>query len=169
MSAALLPVYLTAAGLLAVSGIAKLRSPGPATDALVELRIPVSRLLVRVVALVELAAAALMVARPSSGAPIGSGLYLGFATLVLTQLVRGSARSCGCLGSAALSPTRLHVALNIALAGCCVLPHGDTLVAFSDGLVGVVIFAGAAVTAWALAAGLELLPQTLRSYQKGAA
>jgi hypothetical protein len=166
MNAALLPIYLTAAGLLVLSGLAKLRDPEPASDALVELRVPASRPLVRVVALVELSSAMVMVARPSLGAPAACGLYLAFAALVLTQLVRGGVRSCGCLGSAALPPTRLHVALNVALAVCCGFVHPDSLGAFRDPLAGTLVFLGAATMAWAIATGLELLPPALRAYRR---
>jgi len=166
MNAALLPIYLTAAGLLVLSGVAKLRDPGPASDALVEFRLLGTRPLVRVVALIELASAMLMVARPSLGAPAACGLYLAFAALVLAQLVRGSARSCGCLGSAALPATRLHVALNVALAACCALVHPYSLGAFRDPLAGTLVFLGAATMAWAIAAGLELLPRALRAYRR---
>jgi hypothetical protein len=169
VSAALLPVYLAAAGLLVASAVAKLRDPGPAADALAELRIPATRPLVRAVALVELAAAVLMVAVPARGAPAACVLYAGFAALVLAQLVRGSVRSCGCLGSAALPPTRLHLALNLALAGCCAFAHPDVLGSLDHPLAAAVVLIGAATTAWALAAGLELLPQTLHAYRRPAA
>jgi Methylamine utilisation protein MauE len=166
VNAALLPLYLAAAGLLAASAAAKLRDPGPAADALVELRLPATRFLVRAVALVELAAAVLMVARPAPGATAACGLYFGFAALVLVQLVRGSVRSCGCLGSAALPPTRLHLALNVALAGCCAFVRPDVLGAFRHPFGAAVVLIGAATTAWALAAGLELIPQTLHAYRR---
>jgi hypothetical protein len=166
MNAALLSPYLAAAGLLVASAFAKLRHPGLTADALVELHLPATRVLVRAVSLVELAAAVLMVAQPELGAPIACVLYLGFAVLVLVQLVRGSTRSCGCLGSAALPPTHLHAALNVALAGCCAFVRPDPLGAFRQPLAGAVVFLGAATTAWALAAGLELLPPALRAFRR---
>lgn len=166
MNATLLSPYLVAAGLLVASALAKLRHPAPAADALVELHLPATRLLVRAVALVELVAAVLMVAQPELGAPIACILYLGFAVLVLVQLVRGSTRSCGCLGSAALPPTRLHAALNVALAGYCAFVRPDPLGGFRQPLAGAVVFLGAATTAWALAAGLELLPPALRAFRR---
>jgi hypothetical protein len=166
MTAALLSPYLAAAGLLVASALAKLRRPGPAADALVELHLPATILLVRAVSLVEIAAAVLMVAQPELGAPIACALYLGFAALVLVQLVRGGTRSCGCLGSAALAPTRLHAALNVALAGCCAFVRPDPVGAFRQPLVGTAVFLGAVTTAWALAAGLELLPPALGAFRK---
>lgn len=166
MSAVLLPPYLTAAALLVVSSLAKLRDPGPATDALAELRVPATKASIRAVSLLELAAAVLMVARPTLGAPVACLIYLGFTVLVLVQLVRGSTRSCGCLGAAALPPTRLHAALNMAFVACCALVRPDPLGTFRHPVVGVVVFAGAAMIAWALAAGLELLTPALHAYRR---
>jgi hypothetical protein len=166
MTSVLLSPYLTAAGLLVASALAKLRQPGPAAAALVELHLPATTLLVRAVSLVELAAAVLMVAQPALGAPIACALYLGFAALVVVQLIRGSTRSCGCLGSAALAPTRLHAALNVALAGCCAVVRPEPLGTFRQPLVGTAVFLGAATTAWALAAGLELLPSALGAFRR---
>jgi hypothetical protein len=166
MNALLLPPYLAAAGLLVASSVAKLRDPAPAADALAEFRLPATRFLVRAVSLVELAAALLMVGQPAFGAAVACVLYLGFAALVLAQLMRRSARSCGCLGSAALPPTRVHATLNVALAACCAFVRPDPLGAFRHPLAGSVVFLGAATTAWALAVGLELLPSTLRAYRR---
>jgi hypothetical protein len=156
---AVLPLYLTAAALLAGSGLAKLRRPGPAAAAL-----GLPRLLVRAAALVEVGTAALMVARPALGGPVGCALYLGFAALVLAQLRRGSTRSCGCLGSAELPPSRLHVGVNVALA-CCALARPERPAASA---AAVAVAVAAAVTAWAIAAGLELLPSALTAYRRPA-
>jgi methylamine utilization protein MauE len=166
---AVLPVYLTAAALLAGSALAKLRRPEPAAEALAELRLPAPRALVRVASLVELAAAALMVARPALGAPLAATLFAGFAVLVLAQLRRGSTRSCGCLGSAALPPSRLHVAVNLAFAGCCAVARPDAFGAIRHPFAGVVVCLVAATTAWALAAALELVPAALGAYRRPAA
>ena len=104
MNAVLLPAYLAAAGLLVASAVAKLRRSEPAARALAELRLPAARLLVIGGSLIEVAVAALMLARPALGAPAAAALYLAFAVLVLVQLRRGSTSSCGCLGSVELPP-----------------------------------------------------------------
>ena len=166
MSAALLPVYLVAAGLLVASAVAKLRHPHPAAEALAELGLPASRHLVRCASLAELAAAALMIGRPALGAPAACVLYLSFAALVVAQLRHGSTRSCGCLGSAELPPTRLHAAVNVVLAGACAVARPLPLAAFRHPLEGGVVYLAAATTAWALAAGLELLPAALAAYRR---
>ena len=166
MNAVLLPVYLTAAGLLVASAIAKLRDPGPAVEALAELGLPVGRHVVRAASVVEVGTAALMVTLPAVGAPIGCALFLIFALVVLAQLRRGSTRSCGCLGSARLPPTRLHAAVNLVLAVCCAAVRPDPLAAFDRPLTGGVVWLCAATVAWAAAAGLELLPPALRAYRR---
>jgi hypothetical protein len=158
MSAILLPTYLTAALLLGGAGLAKLRRPGTVAAAL---SVPPSA--VRAASLVELAVAVLMVARPALGGPAGCALYLGFAALVLAQLRRGATRSCGCLGSAELPPSRLHVVANVALA-CCSLARPEVAATITTAAVG----AAAAATAWAIAAGLELLPAAFTAYQRPA-
>src|SRR4029077_10448015 len=131
---------------LVVSSLAKLRDPVPAADALAELHVPAARPSVRAVSLVELAAAVLMVVRPGVGAPLACVLYLGFAALVVVQLTRGSTRSCGCLGSAATSPTWLHAALNRAMAAGCRFVRPNALDAFRHPFVGTAVFMGTATT-----------------------
>lgn len=158
MSAILLPGYLTAALLLGGAALAKLRRPEPAATAL---SVPLAA--VRAASLVELAVALLMVARPALGGPAGCALYLFLAALLVAQLRRGSRRSCGCLGSAELPPSRLHVAVNVTLA-CCALARPEV----SATLTTAAVCAAAAATAWAIAAGLELLPAALTAYQRPA-
>lgn len=169
MSAALLPVYLTAAGLLAASAVAKLRRPDPAAEALAELGFPSSRRLVHAASTIELVTAALMVAAPELGRPAGSLLYASFALLVLVQLLRGSTRSCGCLGSAHLPPARSHLALNVLFAACCAAAPGNPLAVFAHPLAGAVVVLSGAVCTWALAAGLALLPAAFGAYRRPAA
>jgi hypothetical protein len=166
---AALPVYLTATMLLVASAVAKLRRPQPAAEALAELGLPLSRRLVRAASLVELLTAAAMVARPAAGAPAAAALFAGFAVLVLVQLRRGSTRSCGCLGSANLPPSRLHVAVNVAFAGCCAVVRPHPLAAIHHPLAGAVVCLAAATVAWAIAVGLELLPAALGAYRRHAA
>ena len=166
MNAVLLPAYLAAAGLLVASAVAKLRRSEPAARALAELRLPAARLLVIAGSLIEVAVAALMVARPALGAPAAAALYLCFAVLVLVQLRRGSSFSCGCLGSVELPPTRLHAGVNLTLAAVCAAARPEPLGVFRHPVAGGVVWVAAATTAWAVAAGLELLPAALDAYRR---
>jgi hypothetical protein len=168
---ALLPLLLTAAGLLVASGVAKLRDPLPAASALAELGVPKARSVACVGAVLELLVAGLMVLRPTVGAPIAAAMYVAFAALLVVQLRAGITRSCGCLGSAETPPSRVHVAVDLALAGvcgaCAVTPPAP-LEALTHP-AGVIVWSAAAVTAWALVAALELLPRTLTAYKRPAA
>jgi hypothetical protein len=155
---ALLPLLLTAAGLLALSGTTKLRDPGPAAAALA-----VPTIVVRAAAVVEVVVAGSIVARPAAGAVAAAGLYLGFAALVAVQLHAGATRSCGCLGAAQTPPSRAHVAVDVALAAVCAASAVATpapLAALAHP-VGVVVWIAAA-----LVAALELTPQALAAYRR---
>lgn len=167
MSAALLPIYLTAAALLVQSAVAKLARPEPAAVALAELGVPRARLLVRAASLVELAVAAGMAVSPSVGGPAGAVLYLGFGGLVAAQLLRGSVRSCGCLGGAELPPSVAHLALNLVLAGVCAVAHPAPLRLLEQHPVGgTVVWIAAVASAFGVAAALELAPRALTAYRR---
>ena len=159
----LLPLLLTAAGLLAISGVAKLRNPAPAA---VTLGVP--ELLVRGGALVELAVVVLVVARPGPGAIAAAVLYLAFALLVAFQLRAGVETSCGCLGSAQTPPSRVHVVLDLTLTLVCTLSALDPpnpLAALTQG-AGALVWTAAATAAWMLVAGIELLPGAISAYRR---
>src|SRR5581483_1349829 len=112
MSAALTPLLLTAAALLVISAVAKLRNPAPATGALEQLGVPAARLVTLAGTGLELLVAAAVVVSPTVGAPAGATLYVAFATLVVVQLHARSTRSCGCFGSADAPPSRGHVTVD---------------------------------------------------------
>ena len=112
MTDALLPPLITAAVLLAVSGVMKLRDPSVAAVALAELGVPAAQPLVLSGAAVELVVAALLLAWPAAGGPAAATLYVGFAILVGLQLRKGARRSCGCFGSTEAPPSRAHVAVS---------------------------------------------------------
>lgn len=169
MTDALLPLLITAAVLLAVSGALKLRDPSVAARALVELGVPTARRLVLTGAAVELVVAALLVAWPPAGAPAAAVLYLGFAILVVVQLRRGAGHSCGCFGSAEAPPSRAHVAVDLVFASVCaaaLATGSDPLKVLLEPTTGVTILVAAAVTAWLVVTGLELLPGALTAYRK---
>ena len=166
----LLPPLLTASVLLVVSGALKLRAPGVATVALAELGVPAARLLVVSGAVVELVVGALVVVWPGVGAPAAGVLFLCFATLVAVQLRKRAGSSCGCFGSAATAPaSRLHVLVNLVFAAVCAAAGASDpqpLNALLRPATGVPVYVAAAVTAWALAAGLDLVPRMLTAYRK---
>ncbi|HEY6960501.1 MAG TPA: MauE/DoxX family redox-associated membrane protein [Gaiellaceae bacterium] len=167
MSAALLPVYFTAAALLVTSAVAKLARPEPAANAMAEIGLPGTAFLVRGAALVELAVAVAMVVTPAIGGPAGAVLYLGFAALLAAQLRRGGVRSCGCLGAADLPPSRAHLALDVVLAAVCAAERAAPLrMLVRHPAGGAVVVASGAAAAWTLVAALELVPPALAAYRR---
>jgi len=117
--------YLAACLLLAVAGVAKVFRPmdtARAAVAMVPVSLATSRVLVRTGALAEAGVGTAAIVHPS---PVTAGLvafsYLGFAAFVVVVLARGGAlASCGCFGKPDTPATRLHVVVNLVLAGAAV-------------------------------------------------
>ncbi len=122
----LIGLYLIAAALLVIAGIAKALRPDDTARALPRLlpggRAPTPRLLrraVRIGALAEpvLGLVALVAPRPLTAALVALS-YTSFAVVVAYARTRGGAlATCGCFGRPDTPATRLHVAVDIALAG----------------------------------------------------
>ena len=121
--------YLAACALLVVAGVAKAVRPGDTARAVVA-TVPMppraGRLLVRTGAAVEAVVGTAGLVHPS---PWTAGLvacsYLGFAAFVAVVLTRGGPlASCGCFGKPDTPATRLHVVVDLALAGSAVAVAG---------------------------------------------
>jgi hypothetical protein len=120
---ALIGLYLIAAGLLCVAGVANALRPDDtalAMAALVPGRPPlrVVRSVVRVGALAEaaLGAAAVLFPRPLTAALVALS-YLAFSAVVAYARLRGGAlATCGCFGRPDTPPTALHLVLDLTLA-----------------------------------------------------
>jgi hypothetical protein len=120
---ALIGLYLIAAGLLCVAGVAKAWRPDDtalAMAALVPGRPPlrVMRSVVRVGALAEaaLGATAILFPRPVTAALVALS-YLTFCAVVAYARWRGGAlATCGCFGRPDTPPTALHLVLDLTLA-----------------------------------------------------
>lgn len=126
MGAALTAPFVTAAGLLIVSGLAKLRSPHAAAGALIAAGLPVAGRpravpgLVRAAALAELALG--LAALLAGGRALALGLavaYAGFA--VLAWRLAGRRAACGCFGAQEAPATRAQALMSLALAGAAAL------------------------------------------------
>ena len=115
---AMLPGLLTAAGVLAVSGVAKLRSPRAATGALVAAGLPAHPLAVRAAGAAELVLATACLLAPGRATALALALaYLTFAAFAAVQLRRGRAGApCGCFGDEEAPLTRWHLGLDLAAA-----------------------------------------------------
>jgi len=120
---ALIGLYLIAAGLLCVAGVAKALRPDDtalAMSALVPGHPPlrVVRSVVRVGALAEaaLGAAAILFPRPVTAALVAIS-YLAFTAVVAYARWRGGTlATCGCFGRPDTPPTALHLVLDLTLA-----------------------------------------------------
>lgn len=114
--------YLAACLLLAVAGAAKAREPtdtARAVSAVVPVPLATARVLVRTGALAEAVVGVAALVRPS---PVTAGLvalsYSCFAVFVVVVLARGGPlASCGCFGKPDTPATRVHVVVDLCLAG----------------------------------------------------
>lgn len=115
MSPVLSGPFLAAAGVLCVSGAAKLRSPGATVPALALLGLPARRALVRALAVVELALGLVAIIAPGVlTAALVALAYAGFAAVAarLTAL----RADCGCFGESGASASPVQSILSAALA-----------------------------------------------------
>ena len=109
--------FAIAALVVAIAGVAKLRAPAPAAEALVTLGMPPARWLVRLAALVELGLAGWCLASPGRWPAVALALaYAGFS--VVAALLARRRASCGCFGEDA-EVSVIHVGLSALLAVIC--------------------------------------------------
>lgn len=163
-------VVVLAAGLLIPAGIAKLRDPRAAGQAL-GLPRRAAASLVRAVGAGELVLAGLVLV---VGGPVLAGVlaatYLGFTGVAMRQRSKGA--SCGCFGATS-SPTTLgHVAMNLLAAlaagtGAAIgaAPALADLVAGAP-LAGVPFLIGAAVAVAAAQITITTLPEVLAAARR---
>lgn len=133
--------YLAACLLLAVAGMAKAFRPmdtARAVAAVVPLPLAVVRALVRVGAVAEAVAGTAGLVHPS---PATAGVvalsYVGFAAFVVVVLARGGPlASCGCFGKPDTPATRVHVVVDLFLAGSAVAVAADGTAGWLPALLG---------------------------------
>lgn len=115
--------FLVAALVLCVAGVAKLRAPGPASQALIDAGLPGSAALIRTFAGGELALGSWSLLAPGRVAAILlSVVYLVFAALA--ALLARRASSCGCFGSADAPATSGQSALSVVIGLLCAAAAG---------------------------------------------
>jgi len=128
MAAVLTTPIAVAAIVLAVAGIAKLRSPGGAARALAVADVSVPRGAVRTIASGELALSAFALLAP--GRATSALLAVAYALLaLLAARLASRGAGCGCFGEDETPATATHVWLSVALAlvaaaGIASPPHG---------------------------------------------
>jgi hypothetical protein len=157
---ALLPALLTASGVLAIAGIAKLRAPAATAAALAAAGVRVPSGAVRALGAGEAALAAACIVDPSTAtAALVAAVYLGFAAFVAVRLrAAGDGAPCGCFGDAGAALTGWHLGLDLAAAAVAVAaalapPRGVAApagalpaAAFAVGVLACVYLAHAAYT-----------------------
>jgi hypothetical protein len=122
----LIGLYLVAAGLLVVAGVAKAARPDDTARALAALlparagRLsshPFQRAAVRAGALLEVVVGlvALVVLRPVTATLVALSYALFVGVVVLARRRGGALATCGCLGRPDTPATRLHLVLDLAL------------------------------------------------------
>ena len=120
----LIGLYLIAAGLLVVAGVAKAARPDDTARALAAL-LPGSpplrplRWIVRSGALAEAALGAVAVAlpRPITAALVALSYLCFFGVVAYARRRGGPLATCGCFGRPDTPPTAVHLVLDLALAG----------------------------------------------------
>ncbi len=159
-------LYLAAAALVAVAGLAKVLAPDASRVALRTVGLPSSPLAVRTLGVVELglAAAALVV----GGAPAALGIalaYLGFAGFAALVARRSRYRApCGCFGRSEAPIGPLHVGVDLALAAVALVaatgPVGSLLTeARATPAAGVPFVGYTLLLTWLLVVLLTALPE----------
>jgi hypothetical protein len=115
MAQALSGPFLIAALTLCIAGVAKLRSPGPAADALRAARLPAHPVLIRAFAAAELGLGAFAaISADVAAAAALAAVYAGFVVLAIVLHRRGAA--CGCFGEVDAPASRWQAALSGVLA-----------------------------------------------------
>lgn len=161
-----------AAGVLVVAGLAKLRHPNAAAEAVAAADLPGGAAVVRAAAGVEVAVGLLCLVQPS---PAACGLlalvYAGLAGFVLRAWrAPEPPASCGCAGSDRESPPHpVHVVIDLllGLVGLAAAVSGPTAaldLAQGPAEAAVLVLGIGAAVALVLAA-LETLPTVLFSYR----
>jgi hypothetical protein len=158
------PLFI-AASLVVVAGIPKVADPSDTTRALRSVGLPGTDLLVRGLAVAEVAIGISVIVL---GGRFTSGLlallYAGFAGFIVLAMRRGgSVASCGCFGKADTPPTMAHVLLDVsaatvALAATIAPPASLSALLGDQPAFGIPFVAFVAMGAWLGYLVLTLLP-----------
>jgi hypothetical protein len=163
MAEVLTPIFATAALIVCLAGAAKLRSPGGAARALRTLGLPGNRLLVRGLAVGEVALGLACAIDPRPVLAGGLACLYGIFATVAFALIRKRA-DCGCFGETDIPASVLQSALSAALALGALLsvvwtPHGLGWVLDRSGATAVVLVVGIGGAVYASVMAYTVLPQ----------
>jgi hypothetical protein len=168
VSQALTPLLATAALVLCVAGVAKLRAPGGAVRALSVIGLPGGPVVIRGLGGAELALGIATVIHPGRAqAAAIAALYAVFAVVALVLTRRDS--SCGCFGAderpASVIQSVLSAALAaIALAAVLAPAHGIGWMLARPVVPAAVLVLGVAGAAYAMVIGYTELPAAWGSW-----
>jgi Methylamine utilisation protein MauE len=170
---ALLPLLAIAAGVMLLAGLAKLRSPASAQEAISAFGLPPSLTLVRALGGTEVCIGALCLVAPGPIALIAlASAYLVFAAAIGARWLRGERQvPCGCFGDSSV-PTHLgHLAMNLVCAAVAlaalVKPPPSLTTTFGYGLPALTLLVGIGCSVYLIFALLTLLPDSWRAYSAG--
>lgn len=170
MAEGLVAPFATAAGLMLFAGLAKLRSPDPARQALAALGLPADAALARVAGAAEAGLGALCLIAAGRPAAIALAVaYLALAATTGARLLRGERQApCGCFGDASAGIHPGHAVLNLffaAVAGASALAPPPSLVEMlGRGPAALALVAGIGCSTYLAVALLTLLPGAWRAY-----
>ena len=171
MAQAVTPPFAVAAIVLCVAGVAKLRSPGTAANALAVLGAPGGVTLARAIAVGELALGCWCIVAPSRiGAALIAVAYGGFAALGLVLARRHA--SCGCFGAGETRATPAQAALSaalmaVAIAATISVPHGLPWIVARGAPGAAVLLIGVAAAAYATVLAYTELPAAWGAWSGG--
>ncbi len=161
-------VVVSAAILLALAAVAKVRVPPPTQDLLRRLGLPAGVGVVRAVALLELVSAGLAPFGGLAAVPLAA-CYAAFTVVAVRLLTSQPGASCGCFGGSDTPVTVMHPILTggFALAAIVAVwtPSGWALL-WSHGFTGLVIGAQSLLLAALAYAALAVYPQLVSARRK---
>jgi hypothetical protein len=165
------PLVSVLAAVLMVAGVAKLRSPAAAAEALRAAGLPAGALPARLGGTAEAVIGAVVLLAPSPPAlALMAALYAVLGVFALRLLLAAEpAASCGCFGADA-PPSPLHTAFDagaaaVAAAAAFGPPPGLPELAARAPLPGIALVAGCGAAAYAVTLVLGRLPEALVAYR----
>ena len=168
---ALFPPFVVVCVLLIVAGVAKVRSPSAARAVLLEARLPVPRVAVRLLGIAEVVIGTGAAVRPLPGtAALVAVAYGAFFTFVLW--IRPA--RCGCFGAADTGGGLTHMVLNLAACSVAVTaglvpPPGVGSILRQGVVVAVLLGVGLAACTFAVSLMFTAFPAAWRAYGGGKA
>jgi hypothetical protein len=155
---ALAPTFLVSALVLCLAGLAKLRAPQTAADAL-----GLPTWIVRALAAGELALGAACALHPTRAGAVGVAVVYSLFAIVAVILMRRRV-ACGCFGDDDLPVSRAHVIASgllaaMAAAAAFATPHGLGGLAGEPGLRGIALLVGVAGATYAMVLVYTALPR----------